>query len=176
MQLKQYLLQPFRNHMSSCGLISDGSICLIWPLVSVRSNPMRHYFQISNQILKLLIQVILLFLSFSLVKRYICFLLASWRQGETSCMQQVMFSAWGHVYSNTYPAASDINNNGGRREMHIFLLKIHIYFEFVSDEDDIIKGSCTLCAGDKVLSSFKNTASNLMKHLELQHCTFAQAI
>ena len=30
------------------------------------------------------------------------------------------------------------------------------YFEFVSAEDENIKGHCTLCAGDKVLSSFKN--------------------
>ena len=29
----------------------------------------------------------------------------------------------------------------------------------------------TLCAGDKVLSSFKNTTSNLKKHLESQHGT-----
>ncbi|KAI2647786.1 E3 SUMO-protein ligase ZBED1 [Labeo rohita] len=45
------------------------------------------------------------------------------------------------------------------------------YFEFVSAKDDNIKVRCTLCAGDKVLSSFKNTTSNLKKHLESQHAT-----
>ena len=43
------------------------------------------------------------------------------------------------------------------------------YFEFVSAEDENIKVRCTLCAGDKVLLSFKNTTSNLKKHLESQH-------
>ena len=46
------------------------------------------------------------------------------------------------------------------------------YFEFVSAKDGNIKVRCTLCAGgDKVLSSYKNTTSNLKKHLESQHCS-----
>ncbi len=46
------------------------------------------------------------------------------------------------------------------------------YFEFVSAKDDNIKVRCTLCAGgNKVLSSYKNTTSNLKKHLESQHST-----
>uniref|UniRef100_A0A3B4FBI5 BED-type domain-containing protein n=1 Tax=Pundamilia nyererei TaxID=303518 RepID=A0A3B4FBI5_9CICH len=34
-----------------------------------------------------------------------------------------------------------------------------------------IKVRCTLCVGEKVLSTFKNTMSNLKKHLESQHGT-----
>lgn len=46
------------------------------------------------------------------------------------------------------------------------------YFEFVSAKDGNIKVRCTLCAGGvKGLSSYKNTTSNLKKHLESQHCT-----
>ena len=46
------------------------------------------------------------------------------------------------------------------------------YFEYLSAKDGNIKVRCTLCAGgDKVLSSYKNTTSNLKKHLESQHCT-----
>ena len=53
--------------------------------------------------------------------------------------------------------------------MHVFLAGSSHYFEFVSAKDDNIKVHCMLCAGDKVLSSFKNTTSNLQKHLESQH-------
>uniref|UniRef100_A0A3Q2PK85 BED-type domain-containing protein n=1 Tax=Fundulus heteroclitus TaxID=8078 RepID=A0A3Q2PK85_FUNHE len=42
------------------------------------------------------------------------------------------------------------------------------YFKFMSSKDDI-KVRCTLCGGDKVLSSLKNTTSNLKKHLTSQH-------
>ncbi|CAL9692113.1 unnamed protein product [Knipowitschia caucasica] len=45
------------------------------------------------------------------------------------------------------------------------------YFQFVSAKDDNIRVRCTLCAGNKVLSSFKNTTSNLKKHLDSQHGT-----
>ena len=41
----------------------------------------------------------------------------------------------------------------------------------MSVKDNSIKVRCTLCAGDKVLSSFKNTTSNLKKHLESRHST-----
>ena len=41
----------------------------------------------------------------------------------------------------------------------------------MSTKDEDIKVRCTLCAGNKVLSSFKNTTSNLKKHLESQHST-----
>lgn len=49
--------------------------------------------------------------------------------------------------------------------------KYRHYFDFISVKDDNIKVRCTLCAGDKVLSTFKNTTSNLKKHLEKQHST-----
>ena len=50
--------------------------------------------------------------------------------------------------------------------------KYNQYFEYLSIKDGNIKVRCTLCAGgDKVLSSYKNTTSNLKKHLESQHCT-----
>lgn len=52
--------------------------------------------------------------------------------------------------------------------------KYNHYFEFVSVKDDNIKVRCTLCAAagsNKVLSSYKNTTSNLKKHLESQHRT-----
>uniref|UniRef100_A0A3P9DUX7 BED-type domain-containing protein n=1 Tax=Maylandia zebra TaxID=106582 RepID=A0A3P9DUX7_9CICH len=45
------------------------------------------------------------------------------------------------------------------------------YFEFLSTKDLNIKVRCTLCVGEKVLSTFKNTTSNLKKHLESQHST-----
>ena len=62
---------------------------------------------------------------------------------------------------------TNTNNNGGRREMCIFLAE-NSHFEFSSAKDENIKVRCTLCAGE-VLSSFKNTTSNLKKHLEWQH-------
>lgn len=34
--------------------------------------------------------------------------------------------------------------------------KYRHYFDFISVKDDNIKVRCTLCAGDKVLSTFKN--------------------
>ena len=49
--------------------------------------------------------------------------------------------------------------------------KYRHYFEFASAKNDNIKVRCTLCVGNKVLSSFKNTTSNLKKHLESQHST-----
>ena len=58
------------------------------------------------------------------------------------------------------------NNNGERRVMHWW--KYSHYFDFVSMKDDNIKVRGTLCAVDKV---FKNTTSNLKKHLESQHGT-----
>ena len=51
--------------------------------------------------------------------------------------------------------------------MCIFLAE-NSHFEFSSAKDENIKVRCTLCAGE-VLSSFKNTTSNLKKHLEWQH-------
>ncbi|KAJ8011289.1 hypothetical protein DPEC_G00056600 [Dallia pectoralis] len=45
------------------------------------------------------------------------------------------------------------------------------YFEFVSAKDDNIRVRCTLCAGNNVLSTYKNTTSNLKKHLKTKHCT-----
>uniref|UniRef100_A0AAZ1X2X1 BED-type domain-containing protein n=1 Tax=Oreochromis aureus TaxID=47969 RepID=A0AAZ1X2X1_OREAU len=45
------------------------------------------------------------------------------------------------------------------------------YFEFLSTKDFNINVCCTLCVGEKVLSTFKNTTSNLKKHLESQHST-----
>ena len=65
---------------------------------------------------------------------------------------------------------SNTNNGGGERDAK--RLKNNHYLEYLSDKDGNIKVRCTLCAGgDKVLSSYKNTTSNLKKHLELQHCT-----
>ena len=51
--------------------------------------------------------------------------------------------------------------------------KYRHYFQFVSAKGDILKARCTLCSsgGGKVLSFFKNTTSNLKKHLESQHGT-----
>uniref|UniRef100_M4AVU6 BED-type domain-containing protein n=1 Tax=Xiphophorus maculatus TaxID=8083 RepID=M4AVU6_XIPMA len=50
--------------------------------------------------------------------------------------------------------------------------KYRNYFEFLSAKNDNnIKVHCTLCAGQKVLATFKNATSNLRKHLELQHGT-----
>uniref|UniRef100_A0A3P9QCL5 BED-type domain-containing protein n=1 Tax=Poecilia reticulata TaxID=8081 RepID=A0A3P9QCL5_POERE len=49
--------------------------------------------------------------------------------------------------------------------------KYRNYFEFLSVKDSNIEVRCTLCAGQKVLSTFKNTTSNLRKHLESQHGT-----
>ena len=40
--------------------------------------------------------------------------------------------------------------------MHFFCWKFSRYFEFVSAKCENIKVRCTLCAGDKVLSSFKS--------------------
>lgn len=45
------------------------------------------------------------------------------------------------------------------------------YFDFISVNDGNIKVRCTLCPGEKVLSTFKNTTSNLKKHLDKQHAT-----
>ena len=55
------------------------------------------------------------------------------------------------------------------RDVRFLSWKYSHYFEFVSAKDENIKVRCTLCAGDKVLSSFKSTTSNLKKHLESQH-------
>uniref|UniRef100_A0A8C6MM86 BED-type domain-containing protein n=1 Tax=Nothobranchius furzeri TaxID=105023 RepID=A0A8C6MM86_NOTFU len=52
-----------------------------------------------------------------------------------------------------------------------FSWKYGHYFEFLSAKDFNIKVRCTLCVGEKVLSTFKNTTSNLKKHLESQHGT-----
>uniref|UniRef100_A0AAZ1XEJ3 BED-type domain-containing protein n=1 Tax=Oreochromis aureus TaxID=47969 RepID=A0AAZ1XEJ3_OREAU len=52
-----------------------------------------------------------------------------------------------------------------------FSWKYGHYFEFLSTKDFNIKVRCTLCVGEKVLSTFKNTTSNLKKHLESQHGT-----
>uniref|UniRef100_A0A3Q4G1F6 BED-type domain-containing protein n=1 Tax=Neolamprologus brichardi TaxID=32507 RepID=A0A3Q4G1F6_NEOBR len=52
-----------------------------------------------------------------------------------------------------------------------FSWKYSHYFEFLSTKDFNIKVHCTLCVGEKVLSTFKNTTSNLKKHLESQHGT-----
>uniref|UniRef100_A0A3P9D5A2 BED-type domain-containing protein n=1 Tax=Maylandia zebra TaxID=106582 RepID=A0A3P9D5A2_9CICH len=52
-----------------------------------------------------------------------------------------------------------------------FSWKYGHYFEFLSTKDLNIKVRCTLCVGEKVLSTFKNTTSNLKKHLESQHST-----
>ncbi|KAG1925936.1 zinc finger BED domain-containing protein 1-like [Pimephales promelas] len=50
--------------------------------------------------------------------------------------------------------------------------KYRHYFEFVSAKDENIKVRCKLCAGgDKVLSTYRNTSSNLKKHLDSQHRT-----
>ena len=49
--------------------------------------------------------------------------------------------------------------------------KYRHYFKFVSAKDGNIKVSCTICVGEKVLSTFRNTTSNLKKHLESQHST-----
>uniref|UniRef100_A0A3B4G6N1 BED-type domain-containing protein n=1 Tax=Pundamilia nyererei TaxID=303518 RepID=A0A3B4G6N1_9CICH len=46
-----------------------------------------------------------------------------------------------------------------------FSWKYGHYFEFLSTKDFNIKVRCTLCVGEKVLSTFKNTTSNLKKHL-----------
>uniref|UniRef100_A0A3Q2VAM0 BED-type domain-containing protein n=1 Tax=Haplochromis burtoni TaxID=8153 RepID=A0A3Q2VAM0_HAPBU len=53
----------------------------------------------------------------------------------------------------------------------LFSWKYGHYFEFLSTKDFDIKVRCTLCVGEKVLSTFKNTTSNLKKHLESQHGT-----
>ena len=55
---------------------------------------------------------------------------------------------------------------GGER-CTFFSWKYSHSFWAVSAKDENIKVCCTLCAGDKVLSSFKNMTSNL----ELQHST-----
>ncbi|CAI5669815.1 unnamed protein product [Oreochromis niloticus] len=52
-----------------------------------------------------------------------------------------------------------------------FSWKYGHYFEFLSTKDFNIKVRCTLCVGEKVLSTFKNTTSNLKKHLESQRGT-----
>ena len=49
--------------------------------------------------------------------------------------------------------------------------KYRHYFDFVSVKDDNIKVRCKLCAGDRPLSTYKNTTSNLRKHLDKQHST-----
>uniref|UniRef100_A0A3Q2D1X7 BED-type domain-containing protein n=1 Tax=Cyprinodon variegatus TaxID=28743 RepID=A0A3Q2D1X7_CYPVA len=49
--------------------------------------------------------------------------------------------------------------------------KYRHYFEFILVKDDNIKVCCTLCAGDRVWSTFKNTTLNLKKHLEKHNDT-----
>uniref|UniRef100_A0A669BQA6 BED-type domain-containing protein n=1 Tax=Oreochromis niloticus TaxID=8128 RepID=A0A669BQA6_ORENI len=56
-------------------------------------------------------------------------------------------------------------------ERSFFSWKYGHNFEFLSTKDFNIKVRCTLCVGEKVLSTFKNTTSNLKKHLESQHGT-----
>uniref|UniRef100_A0AAZ1XBT5 BED-type domain-containing protein n=1 Tax=Oreochromis aureus TaxID=47969 RepID=A0AAZ1XBT5_OREAU len=70
------------------------------------------------------------------------------------------------------------NNNNGKRKTTMegercsfFSWKYGHYFEFLSTKDFNIKVRCTLFVGEKVLSTFKNTMSNLKKHLESQHGT-----
>lgn len=86
--------------------------------------------------------------------------------------------ATSHIFSmrlqttNSPPRGSpNVNIMEGGERYTFSSWKYSHYFEFVSAKDDNIKVRCTLCAGNKVLSSFKNTTSNLKKHLESQHST-----
>ncbi|XDV25909.1 hypothetical protein PO909_029735 [Leuciscus waleckii] len=46
---------------------------------------------------------------------------------------------------------------------------IHITFKFIARKDKNIRVKCTLCPGDKCLSTAANSMSNLSKHLSAQH-------
>ena len=88
-----------------------------------------------------------------------------------SHMRQVTFSAWWKLRYNTTQLHKH-KNVGSREERDAYLLAgntcIILSFELAKDENIKVR---TLCAGDKLLSSFKNTTSYLKKHLESQHST-----
>lgn len=43
------------------------------------------------------------------------------------------------------------------------------YFQFVNEKEKNITVKCTLCVGEKLLSTAKNSTSNLKKHLASKH-------
>ena len=105
---------------------------------------------------------LVIILTFSLVKYLLLLSSSSFSGSDVTYATSHIFQHEDNTTCNTMQPHKHKQQWREERDAR-FLSWKYSHFEFVSAKDENIKVHCALCAGDKVLSSFKNTTSNLRK-------------